>query len=344
MAERKDMPIARKPDFRNLLKVLERGKPERPTLFEFFMNVPLYRRLAGNPAGPDGKPLEGCPLMAKAFEVAGYDYLNILPSDFGFPTKEAPHLASRSMDACAIITDRASFRSYNWRDPDAADYSAIESTAAILPPGMKLIVWGPNGVLENVMCLVGYQGLCLMLADDPRLAGDVFDAVGSRLLRYYEICAAREAVGTLISNDDLGFNTQTMISPADLRRHVFPWHKKIVNAIHAAGKPAILHACGQIEAVMDDIIDDMGYDGKHSYEDKILPVEQAYERWGRRIAILGGIDVDFVCRSSPEAVRARSAAMLQRASARGSYALGTGNSVPEYVPQDNYLAMISAAW
>jgi len=73
-------------------------------------------------------------------------------------------------------------------------------------------------------------------------------------------------------------------------------------------------------------------------------VEQAYERWGRRIAILGGIDVDFVCRSSPEAVRARSAAMLQRASVRGSYALGTGNSVPEYVPQDNYLAMISAAW
>ncbi|HUU70348.1 MAG TPA: uroporphyrinogen decarboxylase family protein, partial [Planctomycetota bacterium] len=108
-------------------------------------------------------------------------------------------------------------------------------------------------------------------------------------------------------------------------------------------KPAILHACGQLESVMDDIIDDMKYDGKHSYEDKILPVEEAYERWSGRIAILGGIDVDFVCRSTPEQVRARSLAMLKRAETRGAYALGTGNSVPEWVPDENYLAMISAA-
>jgi len=29
---------------------------------------------------------------------------------------------------------------------------------------------------------------------------------------------------------------------------------------------------------------------------------------------------------------------------RGGYALGTGNSVPEYIPIDNYLAMLSAAY
>jgi len=70
-------------------------------------------------------------------------------------------------------------------------------------------------------------------------------------------------------------------------------------------------------------------------------VEDAYERWGGRIAILGGIDVDFVCRSTPEQIRERSRAMLKRAQKRGGYALGTGNSVPEYVPDENYLAMIS---
>ena len=70
-------------------------------------------------------------------------------------------------------------------------------------------------------------------------------------------------------------------------------------------------------------------------------MEDAYERWGGRIAILGGIDVDFVCRSTPEQIRERSRAMLKRAQKRGGYALGTGNSVPEYVPDENYLAMIS---
>ena len=40
---------------------------------------------------------------------------------------------------------------------------------------------------------------------------------------------------------------------------------------------------------MDDLIDGLGYDGKHSFEDSIIPVEEAYERWGSRIAILGAL-------------------------------------------------------
>lgn len=35
----------RNPDFTNLLKVLKCEKPERPTLFEFFLNDRLYKRL-----------------------------------------------------------------------------------------------------------------------------------------------------------------------------------------------------------------------------------------------------------------------------------------------------------
>jgi len=94
---------------------------------------------------------------------------------------------------------------------------------------------------------------------------------------------------------------------------------------------------------MDDIINDMEFDGKYSYEDIIQPVEEAYEEYGQRIAILGGIDVDFVCRHSPEEVFNRSKKMLERAESKGSFALGTGNSVPEYVPDENYFAMIQAA-
>lgn len=37
----------RPPDFNNLLKVLRREKPDRPTLFEFFLNDALYERLTG---------------------------------------------------------------------------------------------------------------------------------------------------------------------------------------------------------------------------------------------------------------------------------------------------------
>jgi uroporphyrinogen decarboxylase len=104
----------------------------------------------------------------------------------------------------------------------------------------------------------------------------------------------------------------------------------------------MLHSCGNMRDVIEDVIA-MGFDAKHSYEDLILPVEEAYELWHERIAIQGGIDLDFICRESAGAVRGRCRAMLERAAGRGGYMLGTGNSVPEYLPVDKYFSMLEVA-
>ena len=335
--------MPRLPDFDNLLRVLNRAKPKRPTLFEFFLNAPLYKRLAG-PAWTDSPDrVAQARFMIHAFRAAGYDYATVSGSDFGFPTGERHRASTIAINEGAVIHDRKSFEAYAWPDPDKFDYSSLDKVRGELPEDMKLVVHGPGGVLENVMFLVGYEATCYMTVDEPELAADVFAAVGSRLVQHYEIVGQFDTVGAMISNDDWGFKSQPMLSPDAMRTYVFPWHKKIVAAIHASGKPAILHSCGNLESVMDDIIDDMRYDGKHSYEDVIMPVEDCYDRWGRRIAILGGIDLDFICRSSPEDVHRRSQAILERSAQRGSYALGTGNSVPEYIPPAKYFAMVSAA-
>ena len=88
----------------------------------------------------------------------------------------------------------------------------------------------------------------------------------------------------------------------------------------------------------------MKYDARHSYEDNIMPVEEAYEKYNGRIAILGGIDLNFLCTQTPENIYRRSRGMLERSAERGGYALGSGNSIPAYVPYENYIAMIRAAW
>lgn len=332
------------PDFNRLAQVLERKKPDGPALFEFFLNVPLYRKMADADIAEKYRDDEvewnsAHPLIISAFKNAGYDHVTVKGSDMLFAQDEFEQKESRSINAGHMIRNRADFEAYAWPDPDSYDYSSLESTE--LPGGMKFIVFGPGGVLENTIALVGYENLCMMLFDDPKLAADIFNAIGERFVRYYEICARYDNVGALISNDDWGYKTQTMLSTADMRKYVFPWHKKIVEAIHGGGKYAILHSCGQLSDVMDDIIDDMKYDGKHSYEDVIMPVEEAYEKWHDRIAILGGIDLDFVCTASPEEIGQRSGKMLEKAEkSGGSYALGTGNSVPEYVPDEKYFALI----
>jgi len=330
----------RKPDYTQLLKVLNKQVPDRPTLYEFFLNGPLYKKLAAGEASVKGDGLDHERLMIHGFKNAGYDYVSLPASGFYFPGKQRDHIRTQSLNDADSIYDWESYEKYEWLEPESYDCKILDMAQEEMPEGMGVVAYGPSGVLENTIALIGFDNLCMLIYDEPDLAKQVFDDVGSRLLKYYQMAAEHPAVIALMSNDDWGFNTATMLSPADMRKYVFPWHKKIVAAGHAKGKPVMLHSCGYLEEVMEDIIEDMKFDAKHSFEDTILSIEDSYEKYKGRIALLGGMDVDFVCRATPEEVAARSRAMIERASVCGGYALGTGNSVPEYVPQEQYLAMI----
>jgi uroporphyrinogen decarboxylase len=58
---------------------------------------------------------------------------------------------------------------------------------------------------------------------------------------------------------------------------------------------------------------------------------------------MGGIDMDFLTRKTPEEVYFRSIKLLEQTSDRGGFALGSGNSIAHYVPMENYLTMVRAA-
>jgi len=328
----------RKSDFDQLLKVLARETPDRHTLFEFFLNRPLYQHLCGY-----NITNENCPqAMADAFAAAGYDYCTTCGFGISFPKREQYHEKSISLNEGVMIASWEDYEKYPWPDADKADYSVLKDIK--LKDGMKIITQGPCGVLENTISLMGYDNLCMMIFDQPSLVKAVVDNVGSCLIKHYRRCLEFDKVGACISNDDWGFQQQPMLSPDDMRKYIVPWHKQIVEVIHDAGRPAIMHSCGNVFdcGLIEDVITVCKFDARHSYEDKILPVEEAWKKYHDRIAILGGIDLDFLCRKSPAEIHERADKLLQLTSA-GGYALGSGNSIPDYVPQENYFAMISVA-
>ena len=141
----------------------------------------------------------------------------------------------------------------------------------------------------------------------------------------------------------MGFRTATLISPDDLREYVLPGQKRFAEMTHARGVPYFLHSCGNLDTIYEDLISEVGIDGKHSFEDAILPVQVFQARYGDRIAVLGGIDVDILASASPQQVRAKTRSLIETCGARGRYAVGSGNSVPSYIPVENYLAMVDEA-
>ena len=337
----------REPNFQNVLDMLARRPTTRPVLFEFIINSGHISRLAGEPH--DRATCDADQLLrtqVKAFWAAGYDYASTPPWLFralNFPGQERERAESVGMAHGGVIHDRETFEKYPWPDPEETDWDILERLKPHVPDGMKLLICTQGGVLENLVSLMGYEDLCFTLEDDPELLKEITDAIGSRLLRYYELGLQHESVGAAMVNDDWGFNTQPFLAPKHMREFIIPWHRRFVQTIHAAGRPAILHSCGELKLLWDDIIDDLKFDGKHSYEDAILPVEEAYEKYGSRIAILGGIDVDFLCRATPDAIYRRCKAMIERTQSRGGYGLGSGNSIPDYVPAESFDALRRAA-
>ena len=61
------------------------------------------------------------------------------------------------------------------------------------------------------------------------------------------------------------------------------------------------------------------------------------------VAVLGGLDVHRLSTHTPQQVRERVRALVEICGSRGRYAIGSGNSIPSYIPTENYLAMVDEA-
>jgi uroporphyrinogen decarboxylase len=227
---------------------------------------------------------------------------------------------------------------YPWPDIARLDTRPMEWAEKNLPDGMAFFDMSMQ-VFECATWLMGYESLFVAVYDDPEFVEALLDRIGNTYLEYTRLLCQFSRLGAIWAADDMGFKTQTMASPDWLRRMILPWHARAAAIAHAHNKLYFLHSCGKLDPLFDDLAA-VGIDAKHSFEDVILPVEQAYDRLGGRMGILGGLDVDFLSRATEEQVRQRVRNVLTHCQSGGGYALGTGNSVTSYVPVGSYLAML----
>jgi uroporphyrinogen decarboxylase len=344
------------PDWEGFLKCLRReGTPDRVYFIELLIDDEIKTEIASRfrlmeDVDP-GDPFFALHLEIRVQRFLGYDYVRFGVDDVGInigrhsvtDTAGLVREGGRQYvdEHRGPITDWQQFEAFPWPDPDRLTTRGLEWLSENLPDDMCIL--GSRGFAhfaEYLTWLMGYETLCYALYDQR----DLVQAISSRLMELYAEVTRRmlefDRVKAIWGSDDMGFRTGTLISPADLCQFVLPGHKAVAAAAHAAGRPYLLHSCGKLDAIMDDLIDDVRIDAKHSFEDTIETVESAKQRYGDRIAVLGGIDVDFLCRSSEAGIRSRVRQTLEECLPGGGYCLGTGNSVANYIPLENYLIML----
>jgi len=242
-----------------------------------------------------------------------------------------------------VIETREDFEKYPWPDTDTIQeiflpmYDFLKKR---LPDNMMIMGGTAGGVLENVMWLMGAVPFFRALYKDPSLIRDMFEKIGIILSFCCDLVTDLDMVGALHMGDDMGYKKGPMMSPVNFRKYVFPWQKRCVDITHKHGKPFILHTCGKLDLLMDDLIDYVGIDAKQSYEDSSYPVTEYKKKYGQKIAILGGIDMDKLARASLDDFKLYVKDRIQECAPGGGYALGCGNTVANYVKLENYLTML----
>ena len=337
-------------DYRHMLDVLANKRPSRlpiyehlihPTFMERVLDVRFADLIEGGTADQEAFFRQYC----RFFKEMTYDTVSFEVTISAILPDHGALYGGRP----GPIQTRADFEVYPWEKlpelywQDAAP--KFDALVKSLPPGMKALGGVGNGVLELSEDLVGFQYLAYMMVDDPDLFTDLFHKIGDLMVNIWTVFLERYTDDFVICRfgDDLGFKTSTLISPKMIRQFIIPQYKRVIGLIKNAGKPFLWHSCGKIFSIMDDVIA-LGINAKHSNEDVIAPYDKWISLYGDRIGLLGGIDVDVLCtKASAQIVEeVFEKGRRFRATAQG-YALGSGNSIPDYVPVDGYLAMIEAA-
>lgn len=341
-------------DCDGLLRNLRReGTPERVYFIELFLDQPVREAIAKR-FGLADYPADGSEKIADLRRIIavnrflGYESVpaSLLSLDCGprllaDDTAQSAQGRSRSWqdEHRGPIGSWEDFEKYPWPDGKSWDTSTLEWLEKNLPEDM-CVRFHCGHFCEYLCWLMGYETLCYALYDQRELV----EALARKILELetaqLKVALQFERIKLVWGSDDMGFKTGLMIRAADMREFVLSGHKRLAEMAHAAGRPYLLHCCGKRSEIIEDLIEDVKIDAVHSWEDVIESITDAKRAYGRRLSLLGGIDVNFLCSATEADIRRRVRETLGICQDGGGFCLGTGNSVANYIPLDNYLIML----
>lgn len=335
------------PNYQNLVDVVCNRIPQRIPLYEHLISDTIMERVLGKKfvhlynGGCESKR-EYMKHYVEFFLQTGYDTVSFERC----VTEILPGGGALSNRTKGCIHSAEEFAAYDWdavtRIYKETFYEDFELLTEVMPQGMKAVGGVGNGVFETVQDLTGYEQLCYLRMDEPEVYEGMFSRVGNLLFRIWQDFLAHFADTYCVARigDDLGFKSNLLLAAEDVRELIVPQYARIVALAKEYGKPFLWHSCGNIAAIMEDMITGAKIGAKHSNEDQIAPYSFWVETYGDRIGNCGGIDTDNLCRMDEANIRQLVRDVFATCKGHGGFAVGSGNSIPDYVEVQKYLAMV----
>ncbi|MCL4787425.1 MAG: uroporphyrinogen decarboxylase family protein [Verrucomicrobia bacterium] len=277
-------------------------------------------------------------------EKFGFDYVNTM-SD---PAREAADCGAKVeyfdqqpvaiVEEEALLADKTKLASLRVPDPLGGGRMTNGIKALDLyreKIGKEKVIEGwVEGPIAEAADLRGINTVMTDFFDDPAFVRDLFEFVVEMELRF-----AREQVKAGADIIGVGDAAASLVGPQLYEEFVFPYEKKLVDGIQAAGGKVRLHICGNTRKILAG----MGRLGCDIVDlDSLAPLNEARQQMGAGQVLLGNINPVTVLRNgTPASVTAAIAECHRQAGAR--YIVGAGCEVPRDTPPENLRAFCEYA-
>lgn len=277
-------------------------------------------------------------------EEFGFDYVNTM-SD---PAREAVDCGAKVqffddqpvaiVEEHALLREKTALARLKIPDPLGGGrmHNGIRAVALLKEKaGREKIIegWIEDPVAEGAD-LRGLNALMLDFDDDPVFVRDLFEFVVGMELQF-----AREQLQAGADVIGIGDAAASLVGPRIYEEFVFPYEKKLVDGIHAAGGKVRLHICGNTRRLLAGI----GRLGCDIVDlDSLAPLNEARQQMGASQVLLGNLNpVTELRNGKPETVTGAIAECHRHAGAR--YIVGAGCEVPRDTPTENLRALCDYA-
>ncbi len=197
------------------------------------------------------------------------------------------------------------------------------------------------GMMEATWEGFGLENFSKLLAKRKEIK-KVFDGRGQFAVDLTKRIVEWGETGTILIFDDYGYKKGLFMSPKNYREYVFPWLTKICEVAHNGGLKVILHSCGDIYLILEDIIKS-GVDAIHPIEPTTANPEydifKLKEKYGNKLSFVGNVSPQDLSDKDPETIRNYTKELLKRVAPGGGFILSSGHSINPAVKLENFLAM-----
>jgi len=190
---------------------------------------------------------------------------------------------------------------------------------------------------ERLWSLVGFETALIGLVKEPELASAVLQRIAD-----WQVATADHfmevGVGAARITDDYGAQNDLLMKPDTWRRVIRPHLARMVDYYQQAGVPVILHSCGKLARIMDDLMG-MGF-AAFNIQTNINDLVALRKRYGRRFCVWGGVSTQLLTSGTPSQVKEAVRQAAESLGRDGGLILAPDQYIP--IPEENLRAFYEA--